>query len=315
MAPEAGLFIVADGMGGHAAGDVAARLAVSEVRAALTSDVSFHILERYVASPDLSARRNVFARIRRAVERANQALLDDARDNEERRGMGSTIDLLWLVRNHAFVGHAGDGRVYLARRRAVLQLTQDHGALEALKASGQARPARKAQRNALLNAVGLKESVTVDTLFVDLHKGDRLLLCSDGVHGQVSSESRLAELIRGGSVKDAAGALVKEAGRKGRDNATAIVVEIGERFVKRPSAEQGLLSKDIERASQCALLHGLGPSLALAALSASVEIEYAAEHTIPRVVANDMVAYIVLEGTIDLEDGLTVGEGAVLFPE
>jgi hypothetical protein len=229
--------------------------------------------------------------------------------------MGSTIDLLWLVRNHAFVGHAGDGRVYLARRRAVLQLTQDHGALEALKASGQARPARKAQRNALLNAVGLKESVTVDTLFVDLHKGDRLLLCSDGVHGQVSSESRLAELIRGGSVKDAAGALVKEAGRKGRDNATAIVVEIGERFVKRPSAEQGLLSKDIERASQCALLHGLGPSLALAALSASVEIEYAAEHTIPRVVANDMVAYIVLEGTIDLEDGLTVGEGAVLFPE
>jgi hypothetical protein len=167
----------------------------------------------------------------------------------------------------------------------------------------------------LLNAVGLSDTVTVDTLFVDLHKNDRLLLCTDGVHGQVRSEARLAELMRGGNAREAARAIVDEASRKGLDNATAVLVTIGDRFVKRPASKQGLLSKDIERACHCALLQGLPPSLALAALSAGVEIECAAGKTIPRVVANDLVAYIVLDGLLVYEAGRVMGEGAVLFPE
>src|SRR5690606_38798746 len=189
VAPGSGVFIVADGMGGHPAGDVAARLAVEEVERTLSDATSNAILERYVSRPDLAARRNVFARLRRAIERANEVVRKNAAEHQERRGMGTTIDVLWLARNHAFVAHAGDGRVYLARRRAMLQLTQDHGHLETLKASGEVRPVRQWYRSALVNAVGLFETVTVDTLFVDLIRGDRLLLCSDGVHGQIRGEA------------------------------------------------------------------------------------------------------------------------------
>ncbi len=315
VAPGSGVFIVADGMGGHPAGDVAARLAVEEVERTLSDATSNAILERYVSRPDLAARRNVFARLRRAIERANEVVRKNAAEHQERRGMGTTIDVLWLARNHAFVAHAGDGRVYLARRRAMLQLTQDHGHLETLKASGEVRPVRQWYRSALVNAVGLSETVTVDTLFVDLIKGDRLLLCSDGVHGQIRGEARLAQLVRGGTASAAAAALIAEAGRKGLDNATAIVVEVGDRFVKRPPVEQGLLSKDIQRACQSALLYDMPPSVALAALSAGVEVELGAGATIPRVVANDLVGYIVLDGVIDCDDHRTVGQGAVLFPE
>lgn len=313
-APEAGLFVVADGMGGHPAGDVAARMAAEEVKRTLSEASSGHIIDRYVTRPDLAARRNVFARLKRAIERANEVVRQAGQEHREYRGMGTTIDIVWLARNHAFVAHAGDGRVYMARRRAMLQLTQDHGKLEMLKASGEIRPAKQSYRNALLNAVGIAENVTVDTLFVDLHRGDRLLLCTDGVHGQIRSEARLAQLVRGGSVQNAVQLMIGEAGRKGLDNATAVLVEIGDRFVKRPPVEQGLLAKDIERACQSALLYDLPPAIALAALSAGVEVEFQPGATIPRVVANDLVGYIVLDGIIDCGPR-TVGQGAVLFPE
>lgn len=308
------MFVVADGMGGHPAGDVAARMAAEEVKRTLSDATSGHIIDRYVTRPDLAARRNVFARLKRAIERANEVVRQAGTENREYRGMGTTIDVVLLARNHAFVAHAGDGRVYMARRRAMLQLTQDHGKHEMLKASGELRPAKHMYRNALLNAVGIAESVTVDTLFVDLHRGDRLLLCTDGVHGQIRSEARLAQLVRGGSPQNAVQLMIAEAGRKGMDNATAVLVEIGDRFVKRPPVEQGLLAKDIERACQSALLYDMPPAIALAALSAGVEVEFPAGATIPRVVANDLVGYIVLDGVIDW-GARTVGQGAVLFPE
>src|SRR5690606_19609906 len=97
--------------------------------------------------------------------------------------------------------------------------------------------------------------------------------------------------------------------------ATAVVVEVGDRFVKRPAVEQGLLSKDLQRACQSALLYDMPPSVALAALSAAVEVEFAEGQTIPRVVANDLVGYIVLDGIIDCDEHHAVGQGAVLFPE
>jgi serine/threonine protein phosphatase PrpC len=315
LGPEIGLFAVADGMGGHAAGDVASQAAVDEARATLANSTSLSVLERYCANPDLSARRAIFTRLRRAVERANERIQADVLENPERRGMGTTLDLLLLVRNHAFIAHAGDARVYLARKRAMLQLTQDHGELEALKASGAVNPLRRASRNSLVNAVGLTASVTVDTLFVDLRRGDRLLLCTDGVHGPIESEARMSEMLRRGSVEQAARALVKEAVKGGRDNATAVVLEIDDRFVRRADAEQGLLIQDIERAGQCALLDGLPPSGVLAALSAAVEVEIAQGEPVPRAVANDLVTYILLDGVIETPDGRQVGSGGVVFPE
>jgi serine/threonine protein phosphatase PrpC len=315
LAPELGVFAVADGMGGHAAGEVAAGLAIAEVKEAIASDRSQRVLERYVAHPDLETRRKVFWRLRRVVERANQRVRSEAVAKPEYEGMGCTLDIVWLARNYAFVAHAGDGRVYLARARTVLQLTQDHGQIESLKASGMMRPQKVMHRNALLNAVGLSDTITVDTLFVDLTKRDRLLLSTDGVHGQISSEGELSELLRSSNTDHAARALIERAGQRGHDNATAIVIEIDERFVRREELDRGLCAGDLERARQSPLLIDLPRPLALGTLAAAVEIELEPGSVVPRVLANDLVAYIVLEGVVSLPDGRQVSTGALVFPE
>jgi serine/threonine protein phosphatase PrpC len=315
VAPEIAVFAVADGMGGHRAGEVAARIAIDEARIALSCRSAQRAVEGYVTRADLSSRREVFAALREAVQRANRRVREDAAGNEEHFGMGTTLDVVWLARDHAFVAHAGDGRVYLARPRTVLQVTQDHTTTAAMTLEGD-RSAGAGYRAGITNAVGLGELISVDTAFVDLARGDRLLLCTDGVHSQLDGEDELAELLRMGGVIDAARALVARAAEGGRDNATAIVVEIGERFVRRADRDRGLNSGDLERARQSPLLVDLPEAFALSALSAAVEVELAPGERVPRVVASDLVAYIVLDGIVQYpSSSRRVGAGALIYPE
>jgi PPM family protein phosphatase len=317
VSPEYALFAVADGMGGHRAGEVAARLAVEEIHAALSTPSAVRAVERYVASAGLESRRKVLAFLRRAVEHANARIRREALDNAEYSGMGTTLDVVWLARDHAFIAHAGDGRVYLARARAVLQLTHDHTlASRSARADGMvATVAETPVGSGITNALGLSDAVQVDTLFVDLGPRDRLLLCTDGVHGQLDGEHEISELIRCGPPDATAQALIARAAQGGRDNATAVVVEIADRFVKRPDRDRGLSAADLENARQSPLLVDLPLPVALTALSAAVEIEVAANESIPRAIASDLVAYIVLEGVVKHPDGRAVGPGALLYPE
>jgi serine/threonine protein phosphatase PrpC len=313
LAPEIGVFAVADGMGGHQAGEVAAKLAIDSVRRTLGGREAQRVIETYVAKPDLDSRRAVFASLRRAFEDANRDVRSDAVKDPRHGGMGTTLDLVWLARDHAFVAHAGDGRVYLARARAMLLLTQDHSSTSQLRLS----PTDSFPRGAgLTNAVGLSDALTVDTLFVDVSRGDRLLVCSDGVHAQIDGEAELAELLRSGAPEHSSRALVGRAGEQGRDNATAIVIEVGERFVRRTDRDRGLSAADLDRARQSPLLVDLPQAFTLNALSAAVEVEVAAGDTVPRLVTNDLVAYIVLDGVVRYPgDGRSVGAGALIFPE
>jgi serine/threonine protein phosphatase PrpC len=320
VAPELSLFAVADGMGGHRAGEVAARLAVEEISAALSTPSAIRAVERYVANAGLESRRKVLAFLRRAVEQANQRVRREALNDPAHAGMGTTLDVVWLARDHAFIAHAGDGRVYLARARAVLQLTHDHTLGSRLGRGAEGLGVTVAESSGqsskgVTNALGLSDEVQVDTLFVDLGPRDRLLLCSDGVHGQLGGEHEIADLIRSGTPESAARALVMRASESGRDNATAIVLEIADRFVKRPDRDRGLSAADLESARQSPLLVDLPLPVALTALSAAVEIEVPLEQSIPRSVANDLVAYIVLEGVVKHADGRSVGPGALLYPE
>jgi serine/threonine protein phosphatase PrpC len=316
VAPELALFAVADGMGGHQAGEVAARLAIEEVRSVLAARAAQRAVEAYVLRADLPSRRHVFAELRGAVERANQRVRAAAEEHEEQRGMGTTLDVVWLARDHAFVAHAGDGRVYLARARAVLQVTQDHTTAEVMRAEGHTTSSVNGYRTGITNAVGLSDVIAVDTAFLDVTRGDRLLVCSDGVHSQINGETELAELLRGGDAVQAANALVARAAQGGRDNATAVVVEIGERFVRRADRDRGLDSADLERARQSPLLVDLPESFALSALAAAVEVEIQAGERVPRVVTSDLVAYIVLDGVVHYPtSGRRMGAGALVFPE
>ena len=313
--PNLALFAVADGMGGHAGGEIASRLAIEEVRRSIGGPRSQAAMEAYVRDPGLETRRAVLARLRRSLEHANDRVRAEARKDTVLTGMGTTLDVVWLARDHAFVAHAGDGRVYLARPSAVLQLTQDHAELETLKATGAMNPHKRTRSSRLMNAVGLAERIDVDTLFVDLSKGDRLLLCSDGVHGQIDTEAELSELLRTGDAEAAARALVARAAQGGRDNATAVVIEVAERFVKRSDDDRGFRARDIERAQLAPIFTDLPLSTVMAALAASVEVEIEAEHIVPQVVASDFVAYIVLEGLVRCEGERIVTDGALLFPE
>ena len=106
LAPEIGVFAVADGMGGHQAGEVAARLAIAEVRAALGSRRAQRAAEAYTTRADLSARRAMFAELRAAVVRANDKVRLDAAAQEQHRGMGTTLDVVWLARDERVVERA-----------------------------------------------------------------------------------------------------------------------------------------------------------------------------------------------------------------
>jgi serine/threonine protein phosphatase PrpC len=316
LAPEFAFFAVADGMGGHRAGEVAARLAIEEVTASLSSPTAIRAVERYVANAGLDSRRKVLAVLRRAVEQANARIRRDALDNPDYSGMGTTLDVVWLARDHAFLAHAGDGRVYLARSRAVLQLTSDHTlSSRSSRLAESVGVGSEPLSSGITNALGLSDAVQVDTLFVDLGPRDRLLLCTDGVHGQLASEQEIAELLRNGPPEATAQALIQRAGEAGRDNATALVVEIADRFVKRPDRDRGLSPADLESALQSPLLVDLPLPLALTALSAAVEIEVAGGGAVPRAIASDLVAYIVLDGLVKHTDGRVVGPGALLYPE
>jgi serine/threonine protein phosphatase PrpC len=315
--PNLATFVIADGMGGHAAGEVAARLAVDGFVEAVKSKDTQRAFDRFVAAPTLESRHRVFAHLRRAADAANSAVRAEAESSEEKRGMGCTLDAAVLLRDRAFVVHAGDSRVYLARASATLQLTHDHNLFESLRATGQVpRTAPYPAQNPLINAVGLMPKLTVDCMFVDLSRGDRLVLCTDGAYGPIPNEGDFASLVRAGTPEEAARSLIDTSlVRGGRDNATAVVIDVAERFVTRELSDGGVMARDIATARVCPLFAELPSSAVLRALAAATEIEIAGGELIPRTVASDQVAYIVLDGEVAAPDGRTFGGSALLYGE
>lgn len=315
--PELSLFLLADGMGGHAAGEVAAAVATESFVESLSSRPAQRALDSYVKRPTLEHRAAVFDVLRAGASAANAAVRAAAAERGEARGMGCTLDAVLLVRDRVFVAHVGDSRVYLARASATLQLTHDHSFFEQRLAQGVfLRPSDTRGQNPLINAIGLSEQQPVDCLHVELAKGDRILMCSDGVHGAIPKEAELADLARAGTPEQAARALIDTSlVRGGRDNASVIVVDVAERFARRAGADDGVGARDLATARGSALLVDLPMGSVLRALSAAVEVELAEGDLVPRVVASDQVAWIVLSGSVDAGDGRAFGAGALLYAE
>lgn len=317
--PSLSLFLVADGMGGHAAGEVAATVAADAAVASIRSRDAQRAFEKYVAAPTLEARRRVLAVLRRAAEAANDEVLATAAREPLHRGMGCTLDVVVLLGDRAFVAHAGDSRVYLARAQATIQLTHDHGLHEAMLAQGAVSSrAPLPVQNPLVNAIGLSPKLTVDGMSVDLARGDRIILCTDGIHGAIDAEAELAQIARAGTPEEATRSLVDTAlVRGGRDNATAIVIDIGVRFVTRDREQKdgGLLARDLATVRICPLFSELPSATVLRAMAAAVEVEIAPADSLSRTIAGDRVAYVVLEGEIISPDGRVFADGTLVYPE
>lgn len=214
ISPEQDIFIVADGMGGHDAGDVASRLAAQHVRAVL----------------DHGHAREPIARVHEALNRANDTLftINAHRDYPPGTGMGTTLAGIWLNEGQIVVFHIGDCRVYRYRAGSLTALTRDHSVYQVWLDGGSRGPEPK--RHLVLRALGPWAKVNPEVTLDDSCYGDIYLICSDGLSGMLEDE-RLSSLLincHAGNLKSTCEVLVAEANTHGgRDNITALLVSIG----------------------------------------------------------------------------------------
>ncbi len=213
-----GLYAVADGMGGHAAGEVASLTAVHALQAAF----------------EAAGQRTTEA-LDNAVRAANHAIWQQARANREMLGMGTTLVVLALVEREdgtsgLAVAHIGDSRVYQFRQGSLHQLTVDHSLVQELVDDGQISEAQAAvhpQRNVLTRALGIEPSADVDLIHLDPARGDRYLLCSDGLSREATDDQIVAVLRRFQDPSAAAKELVALArSQGGSDNITVVIVDV-----------------------------------------------------------------------------------------
>jgi protein phosphatase len=227
--PEAGLFVIADGMGGHAGGETASRVAVVTIEQEILTarseqPTAFDSSESLEHSP-------LAAVVRESLEGACAAVFHAAHANPGLEGMGTTAISLLIHRNQVFVGHVGDSRFYMVRDGAIQQISEDHSLVQEQVKAGiltpeQARTSRF--KNIITRSIGFEEDVLVDVLGVDLKAGDQLLLCSDGLSNLIE-EPEFRDVLTGTPLEEVPSKLVALANaRGGDDNITVIVVQIDE---------------------------------------------------------------------------------------
>ncbi len=221
------LFAVADGMGGHEAGEVASRLAIDAVAGFIRrSSADTEFSWPYGLDGSLSFDGN---RLRTAIHLANRRVFRAAESNDDYNGMGTTIVGLLVSGSKLVVGHVGDSRLYLLRNRTIEQVTMDDSWAATILAHNPRLHANELanhpMRNVLTNALGARDQVDVHLAERDLEDGDTLLLCSDGLHGVLDASALQGMLDDQPDTAVAARALVDRALDEGsRDNVTALVV-------------------------------------------------------------------------------------------
>lgn len=225
-----GLFVVADGMGGVNAGEVASRMAVEAIQSfvARSGPDSPHTWP-FGIDDNLTYQGN---RMRTAVKLANRSIFRASEQQSQYTGMGTTVAAVLVEGRTATICGIGDSRVYVVGAGAIRQLTKDHTWVETLRAQNPsldpAALARHPMRHVLTSVVGGQSDVDVPVIEHPLADGERLLLCSDGVHGAIS-EQQLRDLTAAGTVEGAAEAIVAAAlDADGRDNISALVLTVGE---------------------------------------------------------------------------------------
>jgi PPM family protein phosphatase len=225
--PELGLFVVADGMGGHNAGEVASHMAVEEIHAfieesARTADITWPFGLDTGNSIDLN-------RLTTAVRLANRKIYSEGSKAPELSGMGTTVVAALVAGNRVSIVSVGDSRVYRLRDGALEQLTSDDTWLASVLGAKEAEDADPGHplRHVLTSVVGTKDDLKPGSREEDLKLGDTLVLCTDGVHGRIDSMAILRALASVATAADRAEKLVSEAITRGTtDNATALVIMV-----------------------------------------------------------------------------------------
>lgn len=214
---QRGVFIVADGMGGHAAGEVASEMAVQIVARELLGITDLHAADAE-------------ERVLQSLLRANLAIYERTISEVDKQGMGTTVSALALAGKRYLIGQVGDSRVYLLRDGALRQLTKDHSYVQEQVDAGYLTPEQARYHpysNVITRCVGASDAVEPDTFTGEARAGDLFLLASDGLTGMVD-DRRLHQLLVSRATPDRiVDALIAEAnGRGGLDNITAVLVKV-----------------------------------------------------------------------------------------
>ena len=206
------LYIVADGMGGHKAGDYA----------------SHYTAETLIESVTEDEEKNPIKIIRKAIEKANERVLEKSLSDEELAGMGTTVVVATVTGHYLYVANVGDSRLYLITDK-ITQITKDHSLVEEMVRIGeinreQAR--NHPDKNIITRAVGIKKEVKIDFFDMRLEKGDLILMCSDGLSNMLE-DREIEEIIKkGGELSEIVDELVERANQNGgKDNIAVILIE------------------------------------------------------------------------------------------
>jgi serine/threonine protein phosphatase PrpC len=226
LEPELGLYVVCDGMGGHAAGEVASEHAATTVHRVIGENRP--ILDAFKEKDSPETREKLIGLVEKSVQQACGEIFNMAQGDSGQHGMGTTLIMMLVVGDKGLMGHVGDSRLYMTRQGQIHQLSEDHSyCTEMIKRGKMTREqARNSPyANVITRAVGIQESVQVDTLLFDILPGDTFLLCSDGLCGYTEDPNELAEFLSTPEHDTLPQKLIDLANeRGGKDNITAVIV-------------------------------------------------------------------------------------------
>lgn len=227
---ELGLYVVSDGMGGHAAGEVASAKAVESVKEFFASRKEDVARAKKGAMPD----KELNALARTAIEEACSSVYRHAKRNPKLAGMGATMTLLFVADEKVVMGHVGDSRLFLVRHGSVEQLSSDHRMGDELIRRGVVTPEEAARlpfRSSLTRSVGNHASVEVDTLVLDVLPDDQFVICSDGLHNYVEKPVELLKHLKGDFETAPQRFIAFANACGGSDNITSVVLQMDKRKI------------------------------------------------------------------------------------
>ncbi|MEM6992322.1 MAG: PP2C family serine/threonine-protein phosphatase [Myxococcota bacterium] len=221
------LAAVSDGMGGHACGEVASGIAVQSIAEYYTATADSGLESWPFRMSQLHVERD---RMTTSIKLANERIYETGANDPSKKGMGCTVDAIFFSKGRIYVGHVGDSRVYRIRSGQITMLTEDHSLLNDYKRmkemSGEEQE-NFAHKNVVVRALGLSESVFVDTVVEEYYRDDLYLLCSDGLSGMLDDATMLEAAMRFNSLDTASAQLVTMANNAGgNDNITAVLARV-----------------------------------------------------------------------------------------
>ncbi len=235
IGPRGSLFMVADGMGGAVAGELASEMAADLIYR--------HLATQWATDPDSSAERFAF-RMREAVEIANARIYSYAKEHPEVRGMGTTVTAAGVYGDDLYLTQIGDSRAYLIRNGTAIQLTKDQSLMQRLVDAGELTEEEAEQserRNIILQALGPDPQVKVDLTHQTLRRGDTLIICSDGLSGLVRREEFAEQVVKHPDLPSLCGALIDLANeRGGPDNITVVAARFAGNGLPEASEAEGV---------------------------------------------------------------------------